>query len=398
MVIVTQSALTSLLQKSPEEQKARGYFHTAGEIASQPEVWRKTGVLVHAALPGLSAFLSGTRRLLLSGAGTSHYVSLSLQPLLSGFFDCVEAIASTEIVVDPESALPREPFVLVSFARSGESPESNAVISLAERLRPGLVKQLAVTCNREGALVHLVESLGGRGFVLTLPEESNDSGLAMTSSFSSLCIAGAALAYLDKAEEYDKLVERFASLGGSMIDRASDLGSRLASEDFERAFFVASRPFLGGAFEARLKVQELTAGTIIGSTEDSLGFRHGPLAAVNDRSLIVVFLSSDARRRRYELDLLGEIRGKRLGKRLVAASSDVSGLSGLADFVLDFGANGLGGAVPDSLLSVFVGVTGQLIGLFASLGCGLRPDEPSPDGVISRVVHGVRIYPENEER
>lgn len=395
-----QTALRSLLDCSPIEQKAKGYFLTAGEIASQPEVWRKTSLLVQTALSPLSAFLTGTRRLLLSGAGTSHYVSLSLQPLLSACFDCVEAIPSTEIVMDPESALPREPFVLVSFARSGESPESNAVVGLAERLRPGLVKQLAVTCNSAGSLVRLVGALGGRGFVLTLPEESNDAGLAMTSSFSSLCFAGAALAYLGRERDYAELVEGFASLGGPLIGKASNLGAKLARENFQRAFFIASRPFLGGAFEARLKVQELTAGRIIATAEDSLGFRHGPLAAVDRESLIVVYLSSDARRRRHELDLLGEIRGKSLGKCVVAASADVTRLEGLADYVLDFGAGGTGGVsgVPDSLLSVFVGVTGQLIGLFASLGYGLRPDEPSPDGVISRVVHGVRIYPESTGR
>ncbi len=389
---MVQTALDALLQCPAEEQKAKGYFHTAGEIASQPVVWLKTGLLVRASLSALSDFLGDSSRLVLSGAGSSHYVGLSLEPLLAGSFACVEAIPSTEILMDPESSLPREPFVLVSFARSGESPETNAVVGLAERLRPGLVRQIATTCNRAGSLASLVGGLGDRGFVLALPEESNDRGLAMTASFSSLCIAGASLAYRGRDGDYAAFVEALARLGGSLIGRASDLGALLSRENFDRAFFIASRPFLGGAFEAHLKVQELTAGRIIAATEDVLGFRHGPLAAVDGNSLVVLYFSGDARRRRYELDLLREIRGKGLGKALVAAGPDLSGLEGLADYTLDFGADR---AVPDTLLPVLVAVAGQLIGLFASLGHGLRPDEPSPDGVISRVVQGVWIYPES---
>jgi tagatose-6-phosphate ketose/aldose isomerase len=380
-----------LLDCSPLERKARGYYHTAGEIASQPVVWRKTNLLVQEALPKLAIFLKGTRRLLLSGAGSSHYVGLSLAPFLSSAFPCVEAIPSTEILMDPESALPAEPFTLVSFARSGESPEGNAVVGLAESLRPGLVRQIAITCNRSGSLASLVAGLGERGFVLCLPEESNDQSLAMTSSFSSLCLAGASLAYLGRSGEYADLVDNLARTGESFLGRAADLGARLSDQGFERAFFIASRPFLGGAFEAHLKVQELTAGRIIAVTEDSLGFRHGPMAAVNKKSLVFLYLSGDERRRRYELDLLHEFHDKKLGKEIVAVSPRAAGLEGLADEILEYGTDS---STPDALLSVFVAVTGQLLGLFASLGQGLKPDEPSPDGVISRVVRGVRIHPE----
>lgn len=390
--LVERSALADLLDCPEAVQRSRGYYHTAREIASQPSVWLKTEGLVVEALPALAAFLAGQRRLLLSGAGSSHYVGLSLLPLLSGSFGCVEAIASTEILMDPESALPREPFVLVSFARSGESPEGNAVVDLAERLRPGLVRQLAFTCNRSGSLARLVGELGEGGRVLLLPEEANDRSLAMTASFSSLCLAGASLAYLGRPADYAALLESAARSGGPFIARAADLGAELAGGGFERAFFVASRPFLGGAFEARLKLQELTAGRVMASAEDCLGFRHGPLAAVDKRSLVVFCLSGAERRRSYELDLLKEIREKGLGAAVVAVGPRASELGGLADRLLDLDAEP---SLPEGLLSVFVAVTGQLLGLFASLGQGLKPDEPSPEGVISRVVRGVRIHPED---
>lgn len=388
-MIPTQTALEALLKCPIEEQRSKGYRYTAKEIAAQPRVWERTGRIIEAARPSVSEFLHGSRRLLLSGAGSSHYVGLSLAPLLAATFDTVEAIPSTEILMDPESAFPREAFVLVSFARSGESPEGNAVVALAERLRPGLVKQLAITCNKSGALARLVAELGERGFALLLPEESNDASLAMTSSFTSLCLAGASLAYLNRPRDYASIVAGLSRLGGPLIARAAALAATLATEGFERAFFIASRPFLGGAFEARLKVQELTAGRTIAVAEDCLGFRHGPMAAVNGKSLIVIYLSSDQRRRSYELDLLGEMREKKLGKAIVAASPDISGLEGLADHVLDLGSDP---AIGDVLLPILVAVTGQLMGLFASLKLGLMPDNPSPGGVINRVVQGVRIH------
>lgn len=388
------SALKGLLHSSDQEQRERGYFHTAAEIAAQPEVWRKTELRVLSTLPALRAFLQGTERILLSGAGSSHYVGLSVAPLLSERYSAVEAIPSTEILMDPESAFPRSPFILVSVARSGESPEGNAVVELAERRRRDLVRHLAITCNASGSLARLTADLGARGMVLPLPEESNDTSLAMTSSFTSLCLAGASLAYLDRELAYAEIVENLACLGGPLIDRTSDLARELATEGFERAFFLASRPFLGGAFEARLKVQELTAGATITVAEDCLGFRHGPMAGVNEKSLILFALSRDPRRRRYELDLLTEIRAKKLGKRLVVASTDIEGLEGKADAVLDFGATP---EIPDALLAIPVAIIGQLLGLFGSLERGLKPDNPSPGGVISRVVQGVRIHPEAEE-
>ncbi len=389
-----RSAINALLNATVEEQKEKGYSYTANEIASQPCVWKKTDILVRDALPRLAEFLKGTSRLLLSGAGSSHYVSLSVAPLLSSVFPVVEAIPSTEILMDPESAFPREPFVLVSFARSGDSPEGNAVAELAGRFRPGLVKQLAITCNRSGKLAQIVAAQGGRGFVLFLPEESNDKSLAMTSSFSSLCLAGASLAYLDRSREYSKQLETLISAGDSFIGRASDLGKELTADLPERGFFLASRPFLGGAFEARLKVQELTAGRIITVAEDTLGFRHGPMAAVNGRSLIFLFMSQDQRRKPYELDMLKELKDKGLGRKIIAVSPYREGLEDLAGAVLDYR---LDSPLPDGMLSVLVAVVGQLVGLFASLSCGLKPDTPSPSGVISRVVQGIRIHPEVEK-
>src|SRR5271157_732781 len=245
----TTNALQDLLDCPLAEQESRGYANTAAEIASQPAVWRKTLKVVKSAFPALSAFCARSPRILVTGAGSSYYAALSIVPLLRRSYGCVEAIPSTEILMDPDSSFPKEEFMLVSLARSGDSPEGNAVFELAEKLRPGLVKQLVITCNKDGELAHLADSSGARGFKLLLPEETNDKSLAMTASFSSLTIAGYALGYLRSPEEYRDAVEGLSRGAESLLAGGSTLAHDLAREEFSRMFFLGSRPFLGGVME-----------------------------------------------------------------------------------------------------------------------------------------------------
>ena len=48
--------------------------------------------------------------------------------------------------------------------------------------------------------------------------------------------------------------------------------------------------------------------------------------------------------------------------------------------------------IPDLYRPVLDVIFGQLLGLFVSIRCGLKPDVPSPNGAISRVVQKVDIY------
>ena len=84
------------------------------------------------------------------------------------------------------------PTLLVSFARSGNSPESMAAVALAEQ---GVADchHLIFTCNAEGALYAEGKRLR-KAHVVLLPEETNDRGFAMTSSFPGMMLA-ASLAF-----------------------------------------------------------------------------------------------------------------------------------------------------------------------------------------------------------
>jgi tagatose-6-phosphate ketose/aldose isomerase len=140
-----------------------------------------------------------------------------------------------------------------------------------------------------------------------------------------------------------------------------------------------------------LKSLELTAGAIYTMAESTMGLRHGPMSALDDDTLFVGFLSSDQRRRKYEVDLLEEIHAKRLGRVRVAVTPRASeDLKTLCDHVLVLDAPV---DFPDDYRAPVDVIFGQLIGLFSSLEAGLQPDHPSPKGTINRVVSHVHIYP-----
>jgi len=101
-------------------------------------------------------------------------------------------------------------------------------------------------------------------------------------------------------------------------------------------------------------------------------------------------VSSGPPRRNYDLDLLREIGRKSLVRRRVAvAATAPDGLRGEAEFVL---APAASEAIPDSCRPVLDVIFAQLLGLFCSMQLGLKPDLPSPNGAISRVVQDVGIY------
>ena len=135
---------------------------------------------------------------------------------------------------------------------------------------------------------------------------------------------------------------------------------------------------------------ELTGGRVVGLTDSFLGLRHGPLSAVDRDTLVVGFLSADHRRRAFELDLLQEICDKKLTEKclVVISSTYVNGLDSFKSTL----KLGLPEEISDFYLPPLYVLLGQLLGLFASLREGLRPDEPSPEGAISRVVSHVTIH------
>ncbi|USQ96296.1 SIS domain-containing protein [Caulobacter sp. RL271] len=367
-----------------------GGLWTAREIAQQPTMLRETQALLAERREEIEAFLAPLLarpdlRIILTGAGTSAFIGECLAPVLSTRLRRrVEAMPTTDLVCAPHLYFePQTPTVLVSFGRSGNSPESVAAVELADRLVEDL-HHLVITCNPDGALAG--HGRGARGLTVQLPEATHDRSFAMTSSFSSMTYA--ALALFSGVEAMGERVESIArAMQGAIADHAGVMRA-LADEGYERVVYLGSHIFQGLARESGLKLLELTNGALVTMFDSPLGFRHGPKTIVNDRTLIVVFFSNNAYTRSYDLDLLYELRGDGDAARVVAITAqDGVGLAKGDEIAIQ----GLETADDADLLFPFI-VAPQIFAFFQSLRLGLRPDKPNTSGTVNRVVQGVRIH------
>jgi tagatose-6-phosphate ketose/aldose isomerase len=393
--------LRSLLDLSNSEKVERGLEHTPREIAQQPETWRTTFQRCRDLQTELTDVLdrcgigSGKHPLptvYLVGAGTSDYVGRALAPLLRKRWGCdVWAIPSTTMLVDCDQFhRPDRNYLWISFSRSGDSPEGVALLQRAID-RHKHIQHLVVTCNQHGKMAEFCSRNPDRAYALVLDDAVNDRGLAMTSSFTNMVVAGQCLASLDKLPEYGVVVAQMSEAGANFLAQAAEAADSVAALGCSRACFVGSGALRAVADESALKLVELTAGKVATMAESPLGLRHGPLSAVDGETMLVAFLSTESRRRGYEKDLLSEISRKRLARvrAVVTAAHEISDLSSLVDYTCalpcppDF---------PDEYRPPLDAIFGQLLGLFSSLNSGLKPDQPSPTGAITRVVSPITLY------
>lgn len=375
----------------PESELERlGGLWTAREIAHQPAMLRETQALLMARRTEIKAFLKPLLaktdlRVILTGAGTSAFAGDCLAPVLSKRLGRrVEAIPTTDLVSAPHLYFEAEtPTLVVSFGRSGNSPESVAAIELADRLVRDL-HHLVITCNADGALAGLGKA--PRGLTVQLPEPTHDRSFAMTSSFS--CMTYAALAVFSGIAAMDGRVDAIARATEDVIANYTSVMQAAAAEGYERVVYLGSHIFQGLARESGLKLLELTNGALVTMFDSPLGFRHGPKTIVNDRTLIVVFFSNNAYTRSYDIDLLDELRRDNDAARVIAITAqDGVGLAKSDEISIV----GLETADDAELLIPFI-VAPQILAFFESLRLGLRPDKPNTSGTVNRVVQGVRIH------
>ena len=368
---------------------ASGALWTAREIEQQPRMLARTHALVSDLAAQLAAFAgpvtgNPAARVILTGAGTSSYIGECLAPLLDRQLAArVDAVATTDIVSAPRLYLdPAQPLLLVSFGRSGNSPESVAAVELAEALVAD-VRHLVVTCNAEGALGRVAVR---QAMTVLLPEETHDVSFAMTSSFS--CMMYATLAALSGPATLDARISAIAAATTGVLENARGLTQELALHGFDRVVYLGSALFKGLSREAALKLGELTNGGVATCFESPMGFRHGPKTFVTARTLVFVFVSNDALTRRYDLDLLDELRGDRAAGRVIEITAGTPHGDARDAVVVP----GLHGAADVDLLWPYVAVA-QLFAFHASRASGISPDSPNTQGTVNRVVQGVRLHP-----
>ena len=385
-----------MFSKTDAELEKLGAKITTREIEQQPELWQQTWSIYQNNKTKITDFLNqinqkwGKVRVIFTGAGTSAYVGNTIMPYLQKNgerkkYD-FEAIDTTKIVSTPEDYLAKDtPTILVSFARSGNSPESVATVELAKKLVTNLY-QIAITCAPEG---HLAQDLEGdpTGLVLLMPEKSLDQGFAMTGSFS--CMSLMALLVFDTLTDENKehIVSQIAQMGKSVIEREDEIQS-LVDIDFNRITYIGSGSLGGLAEETRLKILELTAGEVAALFDTSMGLRHGPKSFLDKKTIVFDFVSNDTYTRQYDLDILNEIKDDQIVPLVMAVGQEKEGQ--------DFSGKSFMFAekklLPDAYLALPDVMFGQTIALLTSIKVNNKPDTPSPTGTVNRVVKGVTIH------
>ena len=382
----------------PEELELRGAINTAKEISGQPKLWENVWNLIKLQRDEIEFFLEKVFRhqgieIILTGAGSSAFVGQAMQGAFqrNTQIPC-KAVATTDLVTHPENFIfPSTPTLLVSFARSGNSPESVAAVNLLNDLCDN-VYHLIITCNEEGELAKIGKA--DNYYVLLLPKEANDQSLAMTGSFSSMLLSGILISKRFKnITQIDEQVELLCSYGKSILNNNAGNLKNISKLNFTRAVFLGSGGLLGIAEESQLKLQELTDGQIICKHDSFLGFRHGPKAVIDKSTLLVYLFSNNPDVNKYEKDLVHSIDNGERGIGQIAISEKNS-IESNYSLNLEF-SNQLS-LLDEDLLVVCSVLPGQILGFFKSLEFGLKPDTPSVSNTITRTVQGVIIYPYNK--
>jgi tagatose-6-phosphate ketose/aldose isomerase len=390
----SQPIAAEMLARSPEEQHRLGYFHTLREICQQPSTWIRTSELMRQSAPALSRLIEGVSSLTFSGSGSSDYAGDCVRMVLQRELGInTRAISGGTLLTHGGHALPiGRPGLMVSLARSGDSPESVGALALMLKIEPQ-IRHLVLTCNRQGKLATSFED-DPKVTAITLDEPTNDKSLVMTSSFTNLLLAARFLGRVGHLERYQEVCEHLSGIASELMHEHLGTLAEVARAPFRRVLFLGSCSHFAGAREAALKMLEMTAGRVSTMSESYLGLRHGPMSYVHQDTLVMCFLSSDSTVRAYETDLLRELDKKGLGllKVIIGENIPVELIRG-HDVAIE--CQGLSRLGDDDSTVIFV-IAGQLLAFFRCLGEGLRPDAPSEDGVISRVVQSFALYsPEN---
>jgi len=374
-------------------------INTSTEIAHQPEMWRKLSGFLTESQKEIADFFAkigplSDKRVILTGAGSSGFVGCAV----SGFIAQIagihsEAIHTPDICSAPETFLfPDKPTLLVSFARSGNSPESVGTVEYTRKVIKNLY-EIAIVCD-SGSKLSVATRDAKNGLVLVMPEGTNDKGFAMTSSVSTMIMAGvAAFCYkdIDKiAADILLLANQIEKSGPSLAKSAKICADIGVKGDIERAWFLGSGAFTALAKEGALKMMELTNGAIVAGHNNAPEFRHGPKTVLNSKTVTVHFISNREFTAKYDVDVLNELYSQRDGNKVIAICDSAS--EAQADLIIPYETNGY-----TIMADVAAGMQGlvfmQLLSMYASLALNITTDNPSPSGLVNRVVQGVTVYP-----
>lgn len=370
--------------------------NTTKEIKQQPELWQESLDNYKEKKEVIDSFIEDIKnkhdnlRVIFTGAGTSAYVGDTVTPYLREKYKntalSFESIATTTLVSTPYQYLEKEvPTILVSFARSGNSPESVAAVDTASDIIDDFY-QVTITCSKDGKLAQKAQG-DDKNLVILMPERANDQGFAMTGAFTTMTLS--TLLVFDPIDysEKESFVKAIIKEAVNVLKREDTLMS-IADKDISRIVYLGSGSLEGLSKEAQLKMLELTAGEVVTAYESPLGFRHGPKSIVNEKTALVVFNSTNAYTRQYDEDLLNELHADQIAETIWSLTPDAQSQFEGNTFLF----NETDVKMPDAYLALPYILFAQTLALMTSVKLKNKPDNPSPTGTVNRVVKGVTIH------
>jgi tagatose-6-phosphate ketose/aldose isomerase len=396
-LVATRVPLAELRGTAVELQQSEGYIHTLAEIWQQPQLWAETARRMVATSSDFSESLNAAQAIVLTGSGSSFFVGKCIADALQERTSTpVSAVESGEMLMLGSNALPAaRPLLVVSFARSGDSPESSGLVEYLLGEEPH-IHHLLISCNPNGCLVQKWGVDGTekdlRVRVLTLDERCCDRSLVMTSSFTSMAVAGLGLACQGASAQADYLrsVDGLAATVSDLLTNLVEPIEEFSSRNVDRMIAVGSGALHGAALEVSLKMLELTDGRVMTRAETCLGLRHGPMCALNPGTLLFLPMSSHRMRRAYQIDLLREVSRKGLGHQNVIVGADLPWDDiGLQDLALELPYLRNAG---DEWIAIASVVVGQLLAFVRCRTEGLAPDRPVESESITRVVNSFALH------
>lgn len=372
--------MTQYLNFSENQLREMGAFNTAKEICQQPQMWNEAIIKLSGYTdlkPWLNNILGKSNlRVIFTGAGTSAYIGDSLAPhLTKSNKSKFESISTTDIVSDPESYFtPENPTLLVSFGRSGDSPESIAALQLGNQVLQDNIFHLIITCNPNGKLATNAQN-DPKSYCIVLPEDTLDMSFAMTSSFTTMLVV--ALAVFDQNFNAT-MVSQVSTITSTLLMNKLEAIAALAGGQSKKFVFLGSGALFGFAKESALKLLELTAGKYTCMAESSLGFRHGPKSIVDADTTTFILNDVNSYTSNFDLDIFNELESDNIAQPNLQYSTLINDS--------EHNINGIWLGLPYIVIS-------QIFGFYKSIRLGISPDNPCPSGEVNRVVQGVTLHP-----
>jgi glucosamine--fructose-6-phosphate aminotransferase (isomerizing) len=338
--------------------------HTFNETAHQRAAWESALCAVEASANALRDLWESRewREVLFVGCGSTHYLSRAAADLLAAHAGIpARGIPASELLLYPNAVLAArddaEPPLLVAVSRSGQTTETLRAIDVYRQKTGSAVVALTVYPNTPMTEASDLAIVAG---------EAREESIAQTRSFASMyLLACGVVGVLGEDQDYLAQLQRLPGRADALLAEADETAEALGVEKgLERFFFLGSGPRYGLAREAMLKMKEMSLTSA--EAFHFMEFRHGPMAMVNDRTLVVGLVSESARA--HEVAVLREMQA--LGARILALSEDGGlNLPGAHQIALR-------GGVEESALGVLYLPPLQLIAYHRAMAKGLNPDMP----------------------